>query len=93
MASCPKELEAYEKAYKILSNKKDIENWQLGQYISASIGSVLSKKGKYPNKPMFQLEDGFTKNTYKESQEEVAIYEMKQRIKFLEKQGLPQSPM
>lgn len=31
--------------------------------------------------------------SYKESNEEIAVFEMKQRIKLLEKQGLPQSPI
>lgn len=93
MNSCPKELEPYIKSYEMSVNRKDIENWQLGQYISASIGSVFSKKEKYPEKPMFQIENSHTENGYKESHEEVAIFEMKQRIKILEKQGLPESPV
>lgn len=59
----------------------------------ASIGSAFSKNAKYPNKPMFQIDDGVSKNGYKESQEEVAVFEMKQRTKMLEKSGLMQSPM
>lgn len=57
MDSCPVELKAYEKAYVIQQNNNDIENWQLGQYILASIGSAFSKKAKYPQKPMFQKEE------------------------------------
>ena len=54
MESCPKELEPFEKAYKLKKNEKDIEQWQLGQYICAAI-SCISPKGKYPKKPMFQI--------------------------------------
>lgn len=32
-------------------------------------------------------------NSYKESREEIAVFEMKQRINLLEKAGLPQSPL
>lgn len=34
-----------------------------------------------------------SENSYQESQEEVAVFEMKQRIALLRKQGLPESPM
>lgn len=86
-------MEPYAKAYKEQRNISDAQNWQLGQYILASIGSAFSKNAKYPNKPMFQIDDGVSKNGYKESQEEVAVFEMKQRTKMLEKSGLMQSPM
>lgn len=56
MDSCPKELEPYDKAYTIKKNHEDISNWQLGQYIAAAISCVFPK-GKYPDKPMFQLKD------------------------------------
>lgn len=91
--SCPADLIPYEKAYKMLANMRDIENWQLGQYISASISSAFSKKTKYPKKPMFQIEDDAKENGYKESKEEVAVFEMKQRIELLRQKGLPESPM
>ena len=32
-------------------------------------------------------------NSYKENREEIAVFEMKQRINLLEKAGLPQSPL
>lgn len=48
-------------------------------------------KSEYIDKPILSQE--VTKESkYKESKEEIAVFEMKQRIKFLEKQGLPQSP-
>lgn len=91
--SCPADLEPYAKAYEMQTNLSDTQNWQLGQYILASIGSAFSKNTKYPKKPMFQISDGIADNGYKESQEEVAVFEMKQRTKMLEKSGLMQSPM
>lgn len=93
MESCPNDLKPYEIAHDIETNRKDMENWQLGRYIVDSIGSVFSTGHKYPKEPMFQIGNDFYENEYKESQEEVAIFEMKQRIKFLEKQGLPESPI
>lgn len=91
MDSCPKELEPYEKAYKIKQTEEDIKQWQLGQYILAAISTI--GKGKYPKKPMFQIKEVEKICNYKESDEEVAIYEMKQRISLLRKSGLPESPM
>lgn len=93
MDSCPKELAPYETAYKLKADRKDTENWQLGQYIVASIESAFSKKAKYPDKPMFQIAESVGSSDYKESQEEVAVYEMKQRIELLRQKGLPESPM
>lgn len=48
-------------------------------------------KSKYLENPI--LFDGKLKeNGYKESQEEVAVFEMKQRIELLRQKGLPESP-
>lgn len=93
MDSCPRELKAYENAYKLEANRKDAINWQLGQYILSAIGAAFSKKAKYPEKPVFQIKNEIENNSYKENNEEIAIFEMKQRIRELEKQGLPSSPM
>lgn len=78
--------------YKAKRNEEDLKQWQLGQYILAAV-SCISPKGKYPKKPMFQIEEDIKKNGNKESQEEIAIFEMKQRIKALRMQGLPESPV
>lgn len=78
--------------YKAKRNEEDLKQWQLGQYILAAV-SCISPKGKYPKKPMFQIEEDIKKNGSKESQEEIAIFEMKQRIKALRMQGLPESPV
>lgn len=91
--SCPTDLEPYAIAYKEQMNVSDAQNWQLGQYILASIESVFSKNAKYPKKPMFQIASGIAESGCKEGQEEVAVFEMKQRTKMLEKSGLMQSPM
>lgn len=49
-------------------------------------------KSKYIEKPIL-FEEISESNSYKESKEEVAIFEMKQRIELLRKQGLPESPV
>lgn len=90
--SCPTDLEPYVKAYEMRKNIKDSENWQLGQYILAAISTVFLEKSKYPKKPMFQVINS-SENGYKDSQEEIAVFEMKQRTKLLEKSGLMESPM
>lgn len=51
-----------------------------------------SAKTEYVEKPIL-FRESEKENGYKESKEEVAVIEMKQRIKFLEKQGLPESPL
>lgn len=53
--SSPADLEPYSKAYQIRRNEKDILQWQLGQYMAAAV-SCIFPKGKYPDKPIFQIE-------------------------------------
>lgn len=48
-------------------------------------------KSEYVKKPIYQEEK--KENGYKESDEEVAVFEMKQRINILREQGLPESPL
>lgn len=64
------------------------------QAVYTAVEHCLAKKpkSKYIEKPIFFEEETKT-NGYKESQEEVAVFEMKQRIELLRKQGLPESPM
>lgn len=93
MDSCPNDLKPYETAYQVKVNRQDIENWQLGQYLMAAISSALSPQAKYPKKPMFQIAQKKECNSCGESQEEIAVFEMKQRTKALEKSGLKLSPM
>lgn len=69
----------------------DKNQWQLGQYFAAAI-SCISPKGKYPGKPVFQI-DNKNNSGYAESKEEVAVFEMKQRMNILNNTGLPESPM
>ena len=101
----PMKLRAFEEADKIKTEKQDYLNWLLGRYfMSALDASVCNSwlwrnKGdtphKYIEKPfLVQVEEKEEKdNTYKEAKEEIAVIEMKKRMKMLESQNLPQSPM
>lgn len=88
--SCPSDMDAYAKAKIYEENQSDIRNWQMGAYMCHAIS--LIGKGKYPKEPMFQLkeEEGDSGSNGKE---EIAVFEMKQRAKLLEQQGLPLSPL
>lgn len=91
----PHIIKFYEEQYKNKRNEEDLKQWQLGQYIAAAITCNFSKQ-KYPQKPVFQIVEQKNKekhSEYKESQEEIAIFEMKQRINLLRQNGLPESPL
>lgn len=89
--SSPADMEPYLRAYKVQKNEQDLLQWQMGQYMAAAVSCVFPK-GKYPKKPMFQVEESIKKNGNMESQEEIAVFEMKLRTKALKMQGLPESP-
>ena len=55
--------------------------------------SGLEPPFEYPDMPFLQQEAKERENSNVESNEEIAVYEMKQRIRQLEKQGLPESPI
>lgn len=90
--SSPADMKPYLQAHQIKRNEQDILNWQLGQYVAAAI-SCIFPKGKYPKEPAFQAIDIRRNNGCKESKEETAVFEMKQRINLLRKSGLPESPV
>ena len=93
----------YKKAYQNKRRIHDEEMWLMGQYnleafnvvLSHTVAGIFGKncKAEYPKQAFLQrgLKDATT-NTNKESQEEVGVYEMKQRINLLRKYGLPESP-
>lgn len=100
---CPCELKPYELAYKLHQQQIDMQNHMLGRYVRMSILSTLGNsqwfKGnhtppfEYPDMPFLQQEVKKSENGNVESNEEIAVYEMRQRIRQLEKQGLPESPI
>lgn len=96
--SCPAELKPYEKAYAMkIKNSDSLAHAWVGSYgISALIFAIdhcfnKKAKSKYIKNPFVSLEME-SKSGLEESNEEVAIFEMKQRIELLRKQGLPESP-
>lgn len=98
MDSCPKELEPYDLAHKKKIEEQDfLQHIWWGNYGISALNVVIehafSKKtnAEYIKNPIFS--NIKEENDYKESQEEVAIFEMKQRIKMLEEKGLPLSPV
>lgn len=101
----PMKLRAFEEADRIKTEKQDYLNWLLGRYVMSALDASVCNswlwrnKGdaphKYIDKPfLVQVEEKEEKdNTYKEAKEEIAVIEMKKRMKMLESQNLPQSPM
>ena len=98
MDSCPKELLAYDRAHKekLIENDKMMHLW-IGNY-GVSALTVAIDHCMHSNKATSAyikhaiLSDLKENNEKNESQEIVAVYEMKQRTKMLEQMGLPQSP-
>lgn len=99
MDSCPKELEPYDTAHKNEIKEQDmLQHIWWGNYgISAlcfAMDHCFNKnpKSEYIKKPIYEEIEVET-NGYAESKEEIAVFEMKQRINLLRKSGLPESPM
>lgn len=61
--------------------------------IMSTVGNALFKGGKhsYPKKPYKFFEENISDNN--NSNEEIAVFEMKQRINALNNMGLKESPM
>lgn len=98
--SCPADLEPYAKAHKLEVMENDsIIHAVCGNYVLSAVSVAVEHclagrkaKSKYIDKPIMQ-EIEKENSIYKESNEEVAVFEMKQRINVLRKQGLPESPI
>lgn len=98
--SCPKDLEIYEAAHEQEVIEKDRLNHCLGMYMMSAFSTTLSNafqkhsKAQYAKKPILakMLEEA-GKIKSPESNEECAVFEMKQRINILRMQGLPESPL
>lgn len=100
----PRKLSYIRKGYIKKIKQIDCLNWINGQYTAKAVAIAIEQNfakhpiGKYAEKPYLCVHEECFFDTeknkkYIESQEEVAVFEMKQRIKVLEKQGLPQSPI
>ncbi len=103
---CPCELKPYENSHKLEQQQIDSQNHTLGNYVRYAILSTIGNSAwfkpksvqafEYPEKAFLQqeiIEKEKINNENPESQEEIAVYEMKKRINLLKKQGLPESPM
>ena len=97
----PIELRAFGKAHKLRQKIKDEEMWLHNRYTLEALMIALShfgaglagknSKAEYMKHPF--LFDEISENKYKESNEEIAVFEMKQRINSLKNMGLKESPM
>lgn len=97
-------MKGHQEKIEIQMQVQDRLNWYMGQYFMSALDSTVCnselwrKRGSRPHsyieKPILQssISEEKTENTNKESQEEIAVFEMKQRIKALRAQGLPESP-
>lgn len=88
MDSCPTELEPFLKAYKMQRNKEDVLQWQLGQYMAAAV-SCIFPKGKYPKKPMFQIDE--EKKEFTEKDIQMAILTEQRYMAAAINKGLPET--
>lgn len=97
----PRILNAIAKGYKSKMIDMDYLMWTMGVYVKSAVlvavDHVLNAKkakSEYIEKPLLaEMEEEKTVKKNKESNEQVAVYEMKQRINLLKQQGLPESPI
>lgn len=99
--SCPADLEPYAKAHNMEIVEQDNLMWAWwGNYglsaVSVAVEHNLAgqkAKSEYIKNPVLQEYTKSSNNSNKESNEECAVFEMKQRINLLRQQGLPESPI
>lgn len=97
----PIELRAFGKAHKLKQKMKDEEMWLHNRYTLEAFMIALShfgsglagkhSKAEYMKQPF--LFNGISENKYKEANEEIAVFEMKQRTNALKNMGLKESPI
>lgn len=80
--------------------QQDYMNWLNNQYTLSAVSVAVEHclagkkaKSQYVEKSFLQEYAEENQSGYKESKEEVAIFEMKQRINLLRQSGLPESPL
>lgn len=92
---------AHIKSYKDQQKIIDGYMWTMGVYVTSAVETAVEHnlaghkaKSQYIEKPfMSRNEEIETQGQYSESREDVAVFEMKQRTKYLKQQGLPLSPL
>lgn len=100
--STPYELEAYNEAYRLKREIEDEKAWLQARYnLEAFMVSLshfacgLSGKrsnAEYMKMPMMQMKKELESDE-NNSNETIAVFEMKQRIRMMEASGLPSSPI
>lgn len=103
MDSCPKELEPYDLGLKLKMKRQDEMNYYNALYELRAFQVALSQFGaglagkssqaKFYDKPFMQEIDGKESTGNKESREEIAVFEMKQRTNLLKRLGMKESPI
>lgn len=96
--SNPRKMKAHQKAYELRIKKQDEMNWCLGMYVQKAVLVAVEHclcgkdaKSEYFKNPLMQPERE-SENRDPESNEIIAVIEMKKRIRLLEISGLPESP-
>ena len=96
----PRILKIYIKSREMKMDDIDHLMWVMGLYVRSAVGTavehVLAGKkasSSYVEHPFRFTDDEKEIVKNNEAKEEVAIFEMKQRINLLRQQGLPESPM
>lgn len=83
----PHIIKFYAEQYKNKRNEEDLKQWKLGQYILAAISTI--GKGKYPKKPMFQIEENTGEITERDI--EMAILTERRYMVMATNNGLPET--
>lgn len=94
----PYKLSLIKQGFNMQRKIRDEEMWMwVGSYVRDAVALGIrigmgKVKFEYQKNPILSEYKDKKQNSYKESQEEVAIFEMKQRINLLRQSGLPESP-
>ena len=98
--SCPTDLQPYAEANMLERKHRDVEAWmQWGSYGLSAVGVAIERnlagkksRAKYIEHPVLDKYKDSSDNGNVESNEECAVYEMKQRSNLLRQAGLPEGP-
>lgn len=96
----PRILKAYVKAQEKKMDEIDQLMWTMGLYVRSAVGTAVEHvlagrkaQSTYVERPFRYDGEDENENHNDESKEQVAVFEMNQRINLLRQQGLPESPM
>lgn len=96
-----RQMKIRQKAYEIKMRMQDEQAWAFcGNYVFSAVSTAVDHclngrkaRTEYIGSPMLRKYSDDEENSNSESREEVAIFEMQQRINALRAQGLPESPI